>query len=206
VIAYSGTTGSSGSRALCFVTVGAAGPGGCKTDSKLIVDRPAWSTDGRTILAIARDPASPNQTELVAYTSPIANSPRPADWVQLPSLATDALRQPGRYVLFTAFSPDGKQAAVVANWSSPDPNFFQVFLSPWTGSGLGPPAALSPQLRACEVAWRPDSAELVVMSSHNCGSPAGDIQRVDPTKPAAVTTLRSQDGRDPEWEPVALSG
>jgi dipeptidyl aminopeptidase/acylaminoacyl peptidase len=203
VVAYSGASGSGADHDLCFVRVAAAGPAGaCKGDPTTIVDRPAWSPDGKTILAVARDSANPDQgSKLVEYTSDVPNSSRPSDWEQRPIPATDAQSQPGKAVLFAAFAPDGKQVAIVANWA--DPQLAQVFLGPWTATGLGPPAPLSPPLRACTAAWRPDSRELVVMVSQNCGT--GDIQRVDPTKPAEITTLRSQDGRDPAWEPLTPS-
>src|SRR5262249_6079798 len=155
--------------------------------------------------AVAVDPTT-SSYKLVEFTSLVPNSSRPSDWSEQPSLPTDALAKPNRYVLFVAFAPNGKQVAIVANWSSADPSFYQVYLAPWSASGLGAPAPLATAVGACEVAWRSDSAELAVMSNPDCSKPTGDIKRFDLSDPASVKTLVSQTGGDPAWEPLALSG
>jgi hypothetical protein len=59
----------------------------CITDSSTLVDRPAWAPDGKSIVVVSR-PASGTGTELLQYTSSVANSPNAAP-------APAARRRPG---------------------------------------------------------------------------------------------------------------
>jgi len=203
-----GPSGTGTDQDLCFVRVDTPGrAGACIGDTALSVDRPAWSPDGRSILAVAVDPADQSQTELVEYTSERPDSSQPSSW-QKEGLVTNGFhgQRPGEGVLFAAFAPDGKQVALVANWGSKDLSFFHVFLSQWSGGALGPPKAVVPQIRACEVAWRSDSGELAVTRADDCTAGSGAIARVDPAKPGQEVTLRQLDGQNPAWEPVVLTG
>ncbi len=191
---------------LCFVRTGSTlHQGVCITDPKLSVDRPAWSPDGRSILVVAVDATDPNQTELGLYTSATPDSASPVDWT-FQGLVTDKLhgKRPGEGVLYAAFSPDGTQVAIVANWGATNLSLFRIFLASWSNGQLGTPKAVVPSIRACEVSWLSDSKELAVTQADDCSTGTGAISRVSPATSGTVTTLRSADAQNPAWQPVPL--
>jgi hypothetical protein len=170
------------------------------------VQRPAWSPDGSAILAVALQPGA-NQSELLEYTSARPNSTRPSDW-RSQGLVTDSMHGSGRGegVLSAAWAPNGKSVAIAANWGAADPRFFHVFLAPTSAGVLSRPEPVVPQIRACAVAWRSDSAELAVMQADDCGLGIGAILRVNPISSASQVPLRQLRARDPTWQYISLSG
>jgi beta-lactam-binding protein with PASTA domain len=191
---------------LCFVSIASTlHQGVCIKDPNFSVDRPTWSPDGRAILVVAVDPANPNQTELGEYTTANPNSPNTQDWVWQ-GLVTDKMHgtKPGEGILFAAFAPDGKTVALVANWGVQNTSLFKIFTATWAGGQLGTPTPVAPAIRACEVAWRSDSQELVVTQADNCNSGQGAIVRVKLSDPGTVTTLRAAGGQNPTWQPITL--
>jgi beta-lactam-binding protein with PASTA domain len=191
---------------LCFVRASSTlRQGACIADPSVSVDRPTWSPDGRAILVVAVDPTDKNQIELGEYTSASPNSSSPRDWTWQ-GLVTDKMhgKKPGEAILFAAFSPDGKQVAIVANWGATNLSLFRVFIASWNGGILGTPKPLLPTVRACEVAWRSDSGELAVTQADDCSTGQGAIVRVSPASSGTVTTLRAAAGQNPAWQPVTL--
>jgi beta-lactam-binding protein with PASTA domain len=191
---------------LCFVAAASTlRQGVCITDSNFSVDRPTWSPDGRAILVVTVDPKDANQTELGEYTTASPSSPNTKDWVWQ-GLVTDKMHgtKPGEGILFAAFSPDGKTVALVANWAETNLSLFKIFTATWAGGQLGTPTAVTPAIRACEVAWRGDSGELAVTQSDNCSSGQGAIVRVKLSDPGTVTTLRAAGAQNPTWQPITL--
>ena len=80
-----------------------------------------------------------------------------------------------------AISPDGKRLAVVANFGTPH---FQLFLTKRNDFRLE--KARPQPVWACEVMWRGDSRELVVVQQGStCQDPVGEILRV-PLRHAAT--------------------
>ena len=96
------------------------------------------------------------------------------DWVWQ-GLVTDKMHgtKPGEGILFAAFSPDGKTVALVANWGVQNTSLFKIFTAAWAGGQLGTPTPVAPAIRACEVAWRSDSQELVVTAGRQLHLGAG---------------------------------
>ena len=201
-------TSSGGSDGdLCFVSVASTlRQGVCIKDPSFSVDRPTWSPDGRAILVVAVDPKDANQSELGEYTTANPNSPNTKDWVWQ-GLVTDKMHgtKAGEGILFAAFSPDGKTVALVANWGVQNTSLFKIFTAAWAGGQLGTPTPVAPAIRACEVAWRSDSQELVVTQADSCNSGQGAIVRVKLSDPGTVTTLRAAGGQNPTWQPITLS-
>ena len=80
--------------------------------------------------------------------------------------------KPGKGVLDAAISPDGKRLALVSNQGS---SFFQLWLAddpddfPLTSAKATP-------VRACKVAWRGDSQELIVVQADaGCAEQTGSL-------------------------------
>jgi beta-lactam-binding protein with PASTA domain len=199
-----GAAGGAGNKQLCFVAITPRAKVTCAT-ANADVDRPAWSADGRAILTVATDTVG-QQNELFLFTSAKPFSSNGADWSPQ-GLVTDSMHGKRAYesVIYAAFSPDGKQVALAANWGAKDLTVFSVFLAPWTPAGLGKPKPLTPTVRACDVAWRSDSKELAVTQMDDCSRKTGDIVRFDPANPSAATTVRVGAGADPAWQPVDLA-
>jgi hypothetical protein len=191
---------------LCFVrTSSTLRQGSCIKDPAFNVDRPSWSPDGRAILVVATDPKDANQTELGEYTSAKPFSTSPADW-QWQGLITDKMHgtKAGEGVLFAAFSPDGTQVAIVANWAATNLSLFKIFTAGWSSGQMANPKGVTPAIRACEVAWRSDSGELAVTAADNCSSGQGALVRVKLSDPGTVTTLRAAGAQNPAWQFVTL--
>ena len=167
---------------------------------------------GESLEAIANWPdcvkgtyCGPQSPEMVEYTTANPNSSNTQDWVWQ-GLVTDKLHgtKPGEGILFAAFAPDGKTVALVANWGVQNTSLFKIFTATWAGGQLGTPTPVAPAIRACEVAWRSDSQELVVTQADNCNSGQGAIVRVKLSDPGTVTTLRAAGGQNPTWQPITL--
>ncbi len=157
-----------------------------------------WMPDGRTLLAAAR-PLHPADWRfgLLRLRSSTPFSTRAGDWRGGRSLVTPA--QPRRGVAAVAVSPSGRRLAVVTSHVG---GRFQVAITAPDDLALEH-AKLLP-LQGCDVAWRPDGAELAVVQSDNaCKQPLGRIVRVSPARPRALRTVVLR-GRDPAWQPVEL--
>ena len=93
------------------------------------------------------------------------------------------VEKPGKGVLDAAISPDGKQLAVVSNQGS---SFFKLFLTDARrlqarGRAKGTP------IRACKVAWRGDSQELIVVQADaGCAEQTGALVAVEPERDEAA--------------------
>lgn len=191
--------GTAGVNQLCFLALKTAAKVSCVSTPSVDIDRPAWSPDGRAILAVSTTAADQTKSQLFLFTTTKPFSPNASAWS-----AQGAVGPATGVVLFAAFSPDGTQVAAAANWGAKDPSVFSVFLAPWGSSGLGGPKPVKPTVRACDVAWRPDGKEIAVTQLDNCGLKNGDIVRFDPAKPSAQTTVRTGVGSDPAWQPLEL--
>ncbi len=172
----------------------------CIADRDVNVSRPAWSPDGRSLLVTASDGT---QTELLLHTSVVPSSGSPADWTPQ-GLVTDGMHGERRsdQVLSSAFSPDGSRLAFSANWRSAT---FTLWTVPVANGVIGAEAEQQPFVAACELAWRPDGAELAVTQRNRTCDERGRIVRVDPAAPNAQTLLSRLDAAsgNPVWAPPA---
>ncbi len=201
-----GAAGGTGTNQLCFLALKRSARVSCASAPNVDVDRPTWSADGTAILTVVTDPVDKSQSELFLFTTTKPFSAKGAAWSPQ-QILTDSMhgKRAGELVLFAAFSPDGKQVALAANWGSRDPTVFSVFLAPWTPTGLGKAKPVNPTMRACDVAWRSDSKELAVTQMDDCGGRTGDIVRFDPANPSSQTTLLPNAGSNPAWQPIDLA-
>jgi hypothetical protein len=137
---------------------------------------------------------------LIEFVSNVAFSTQASLWGQ-GTVVTDIAR-PGHGMIAGAFSPDGKQVALVSNIGT---SGFYVFLAPAADFKLAPPAKALP-VTACQVAWRPDSQELAVMQADAaCAAPLGNIVGVNPSSPTTSTAIATQ-AANPAWQPLSLGG
>jgi Tol biopolymer transport system component len=198
VIAFSSNRGAAPNDTnLCFMTLDQPQPPvQCIVDPSQQLSRPAWSPDGRSIVATVNDN---NQDELALFTSSVPFSGNPADWVKQ-GIVTDRMhgQRAGDRVFSSAFSPNGTQLAITANWGGSP----KVWFIPVQGGQLGQATPVS-LISACELAWRPDGGELAVSrrtGSVDCTG-KGEIVRVDPGDPGDQIVLTSGlvNASDPVW-------
>jgi dipeptidyl aminopeptidase/acylaminoacyl peptidase len=168
-----------------------------------------WNPNGREIIAHAVK--APLPTDGSAPTFGIARwrlkrdkqafSPNAADW-NTARFVSD-VKKPGKGALDAAISPDGKQLAVVSNQGS---SFFKLFLTVPGDYKLEADEAKGTPVRACKVAWRGDSQELIVVQSDvECREQTGSLVRLSPKN----TTQRrgvAANGDDPVFQPFILGG
>jgi hypothetical protein len=143
------------------------------------------------------------QVEVELYTSAQANSGNAASWTSQ-GLATDEMHgdRPGDIVFHAAWSPDGKQVAISANWGGPSAHLFLV-KADQENAQLSEPTEFQ-RIRSCELAWRPDSRGLAIVQRDNLCLRSGSIVRFDLARQAEVfplTNLRLG-AQTPVWTPV----
>jgi hypothetical protein len=202
IIAFIRRSLATGRTSLCFAQIGKYGipAPDCKSGAPWdLGGQVNWSPDGSAILVLGSRNGG-NNFGLVAFTTNNAFSTDARNWSP-PTLKTNASMR-GQGVVAGAFSPDGKQIALVSNIGQSD---FQLYLAP-VGAVLDPAQATPTTIRACQVSWRSDSKLLAVMQANgNCSATAtGAILTVDPTSPADLHEVAV--GAHPAWQPVPTGG
>jgi beta-lactam-binding protein with PASTA domain len=191
---------SAGGGDLCFARLGEGQlRPRCTADPQWDLGRQiSWRAGGRELLVFGVRRGKPGTFGILRYRSERAFSTNPADWHG--QLVTDTSVS-GHGVISAAFAPSGSSVALVSNLGS---SRFQLRV---TGAAdLSNPGGAALPVRACEVAWRPDSLELaVVQSDDDCGRAVGEIVRVDPKHPRQTTTV-SSGGRHPTYQPLTYAG
>jgi beta-lactam-binding protein with PASTA domain len=154
-----------------------------------------WAPDGKTIFAFGVK--TPGTFGIVRYKSKKAFSPDAKDWGK-GKFVTD-INQPNKGVLDWSISPDGKRAAMIANF---DGGAFQLYLGKPNDFTL---AEAKPQpVRACKVAWRSDGLELVVVQAdEGCTEANGQLARMPVDQPTKQQGLGFS-GDNPVFQPLSL--
>jgi beta-lactam-binding protein with PASTA domain len=188
---------------LCFLTLAAPQPSCIREPDWNLASRIAWAPDGRSLLVAGirtgGDTAQGNTFGLLEYKSAIPFSASAADWGR-GTPVTD-VTTPNQGVIAAAFSPDGKQVAVVSNLESP--SRFGLLLTKPGDWQLASAKALP--VAACDVSWRPDGAELLITQFQAGCDPNLDyvIARLDPALPRQASTVVVRGG-NPAWQPRSL--
>ncbi|MGH2919559.1 MAG: PASTA domain-containing protein, partial [Solirubrobacteraceae bacterium] len=185
--------------ALCLSAVGRtrARTPDCRAVPGWILGRVSWASDGASLLVAAVQRGDPGRFGLLQFTSETPFSIRAELWTTEPDLVTPS--GGGRGVRAASISPDGRQLAAISNLGG---GSFRLALTKTADLKLEDAETL--RVAACDVAWRPDGAEVaVVQAGPACESPLGSIVRLPPTKPTRVVTL-ALEGAHPVWEPMTL--
>jgi beta-lactam-binding protein with PASTA domain len=200
VIAFIG----GGGKKLCF---GAVGPNplnpNCTSHPGWSLGRQvAWAPGGREILVFGVQNGRPGTFGLIQFLSNVANSGQATDWGQGKVVTTTTTPQQG--VIAGAFSPDGKQMALLSNIGG---GGFHVVLAPRGDYALAAPAKVT-AVAGCRVAWRPDGLALaVVVAQASCTSdPIGDIGVFNIHNLAGIPRAIATNADNPAWQPLSLGG
>jgi beta-lactam-binding protein with PASTA domain len=195
-----------GSRDMCLADVGPKETVvDCIKTPDLLIDRSIhWNRGGREIIAHAvKAPIGDTPTFGIARwrlkKDKPAFSASAADWNQ--GRFVSDVSKPGKGALDAALSPDGKQLAVVANQGS---SFFKLFLTEPGDYKLED--ARGTAIRACKVAWRGDSQELIVVQADaGCAEQTGTLSRLSPRATRQGVDVAAN-GDDPVYQPFVLGG
>jgi beta-lactam-binding protein with PASTA domain len=181
-------------RDLCFLKVSRGMSPECIPEPDMSVGGAFhWAPDGKSIYAfgVANDQSG---FGVVRWKSDRAFSVNPNDWGQ-GKVVNDGARE-------AAISPDGKRLAVVARTGNGP---FELYLTKPGNVGLN--NAKSTGIRACKVAWQPDSlAVAIVQADELCNEDIGSLVHVPVTDPAAKLRDLKVNGDNPAFLPRALGG
>jgi WD40 repeat protein len=161
-----------------------------------------WAPNGKSILAfgVKNDLSAFGMVRWRLKSGKQPFSTDTADWSK-GHFITD-LSQKGKGVLDAEVSPDGKHLAVIANFGT---GAFRLWLAKDPNDFLLTNATLTP-VRACKLAWRGDSQELmVIQSSATCGEEVGALVRVPVASVRNEKTLNPS-ANDPSYQPINTGG
>jgi DNA-binding beta-propeller fold protein YncE len=183
-------------------------PVSCKAEPKFTVARAIhWARDGKTIIAVGAKLSEANVVGIVRWTlkpGKDAFSADAKDW-SAGKFVSD-IDKPGKLVYDAAFSPDGKQLALVSNIGL---SSFRLFIVPNTNKAkdFKPAPGKASQSRACKVSWRSDSqAVLVVQGDAFCQEEESSIVRVDIGASTRNERGLNATGDDPSFRPPVTGG
>jgi beta-lactam-binding protein with PASTA domain len=193
-----------GGKKLCF---GAVGPNPLNSNCTFhpgwsLGRQVAWAPDGREILVAGAQNGHPGTFGLIQFLSNVPYSGHATDWGQ--GKVVTSTTTAGQGVIAGAFSPDGKQIALLSNIGG---GSFHVVLAPRGDYSLAPPATVT-ALAGCRLAWRPDGQALAVMVAQApCTSiPIGDIWVVNIHNLAGAPKVIATNADNPAWQPLSLGG
>jgi beta-lactam-binding protein with PASTA domain len=195
-----------GSRDMCLANVTDETVIDCIATPDLLPDRAIhWNPNGREIIAHAvKAPI-----DLTNPTFGLARWRLKKDKPAFSSTASDwgkgkfvsDVETPGKGVLDAAISPDGKSLAIISNQGS---SFFRLWLAEPDDYLLT--SAKPTDVRACKVAWRGDSQELIVVRADaGCGEQTGSLERLSPNNTKDQRRVAAN-GDDPVYQPFILGG
>jgi beta-lactam-binding protein with PASTA domain len=170
----------------------------CKPEPGTFITRAIhWTRGGREILAFAlRDELG--QAGIMRWRSKRPFSPNPDDW-SAGEYVTE-VATPGEGAIDAAVSPDGKRLAVAANFGGAG---FRLYLTRRGDFSLA--QATRTRARACKLAWRPDSKQLVIVEADAaCHEDVGVLARLSVASPDATHTLSAK-ADNPAFEPLAVT-
>jgi dipeptidyl aminopeptidase/acylaminoacyl peptidase len=168
----------------------------CIIEPKFEVGRSInWSPDGKTIIALGVRELG--EFGIFRWRSKKPFSTDGNDWGS-GKLVTDVSKN-NEGVLDAAFSPDGRQLALVSNQGGGP---FQLYLAK-AGDFLLTNAKPT-NVRACKVAWRSDGEALVVVQADkDCLESVGSLVRLPVKNPKDQTEV-GFNGDNPVFQPLSL--
>jgi Tol biopolymer transport system component len=173
----------------------------CKSEPGTKIGRSIhWAPNGKSLLAFGQSTDGSKQG-IVQWRTQKPFSPNPDDW-SAGRFVTDT-KTVGKAVIDAAISPDGKTLALAANFGA---DFFRLYLTK-PGDFTLSAARATPQ-RACKIAWRGDSKEIVVQESGGgCnGDAASTGQLTGVSLPGLSSKPLNASGDNPAFQPLTLGG
>jgi beta-lactam-binding protein with PASTA domain len=201
VLAFIDESGGAGRLCLAAVGPNQLNPDCTSHPGFTLTHQISWSPDGTTILVPGVKNGSGGRAfGLIEFTSNEPFTTNARAWGQ-GRLVTDT-SVVGHGILAGAFSPDGKQLALVSNIGT---DGFYLFLAPRGDYRLAPPAKATAS-PACQVGWRPDGQQLVLMQADLlCKQTTGAILTIDPKQLNVEHRVATQ-AADPAWQPLLGNG
>jgi WD40 repeat protein len=194
--------GNGGGR-LCFATIGRnlLNPDCTGYPGFSLTHQISWAPGGTAILVAGVKNGSNGSTfGLIEFTSNEPFTSNARAWGR-GRLVTDT-SVIGHGILAGAYSPDGRQLALVSNIGT---DGFYLFLAPRGDFRLAPPAKATAS-PACQVSWRPDGQLLAVMQADLlCKESTGAVLTVNPKQLNIENRIATQ-AADPAWQPVPGNG
>jgi hypothetical protein len=196
-------SGANADRDLCLAALAGTGMTvKCKAEPNVRIGRAIhWAPNGKSLLAFGQTTDGSKQG-IVRWRTQKAFSPNPDDW-SAGHFVTDVTNQ-FKGAVDAAISPDGKQLAVAANFGA---DFFRLYLTKPGDFALS--AARATPIRACKIAWRGDSKELVVQASGGGCNDDGSTdtgQLTGVSLPNLRSTPLAVNGDNPAFQPLTLGG
>ena len=185
---------------LCFGLIDADGMSTrCKEEPETIIERKInWAPNGRSILAWGGNPET-RLFGMVQWKTKRPFSADPDDYSKGEIVTATDPTKPDEGVLDAAFSPDGKQMAVVRQGAN---GRGELFMAKRGDFELADAERLG--VRACKVNWRPDGVDLVVVQADDClNSVTGDLVRLAVANPKEQQQLKLG-GDNMAFQPLAV--
>jgi beta-lactam-binding protein with PASTA domain len=179
---------------LCFARVFGTRAFGesCRAVPGLAIAELVWPAGGNTLLAVAKT-GEHAPYGIARFTSQRPFSTDAGDWRGGGGLATPANRE----VIAAAPSPDGRRLAVATAVAG---GGYRVALV--AAADLAFEDAETLPLQGCDVGWRSDARELVVVQSDSrCTVALGRVVRVRPQEPRRLATVLMS-GKAPGFQPL----
>jgi hypothetical protein len=190
---------------VCWMDLDAKFPSpSCKGVNATSIDGFAWSPHGDALLVSATDV---DQFGLLRLSTRSPFASEKAQWAGGGAFDTP-VKQAGRGVRAASFSPDGKRLALVSNLRSKK-KFVVSTLVTSDLKKFKKPKSSSVLTTGCDVDWRPDNLELLVVQPKKCTPGArGLIVRVafaDPRPVLIGVKPHRLRGAHPAYQPIDLS-
>jgi len=158
-----------------------------------------WAPNGKSLLAGGVSNTEQGVFGVVQWKTKHAFSSDPADWSKGKFVSDTS--KPNEGLKEAALSPDGKRLALIAKIGNgpfelvlAKPGDFQLDKAKPTG------------VRACKLAWRPDSRALVIVQSDEvCDEEVGSLVSLPVSDPRKQQELNAS-GDNPAFEPLSLGG
>jgi len=153
--------------------------------------RISWRPDGKSILVAARKRSNPSIFAVRQYQTQKAFSIDPLDWK---GRTATPINKPGKGVLEEVYSAGGQRIAAITNLQT---DRFEIVFAAASDLRLVQPTATSTQ--ACDLAWRPDGLEMVVVQADDaCSETTGKLVRFRRETPKETSPVADK-GSNPAY-------
>jgi beta-lactam-binding protein with PASTA domain len=209
VLVFGTEPSESSSPEVCWMDLDAKFPApSCKAVAVTSIDGFAWSPQGTAVLVSATRKNAANEVVKFGLLRFSTRSPFATDETQWAGGGRfNTAGRGDRGVRAASFSPDGKKLALVSNLKTERKRFVVWSMPTGKFKGLKEPTSA---LAGCDVDWRPDRLEwLVVRSADNCASGGRGLIVRFTLADRSLHTIGEKPhllrGRHPAYQPINLS-